>query len=367
MLDRLPSELVDHILDFTDTWPEEERPNTFYRLSLVNKKVGERAQKALYYDLRTDSTWFRKKLVGTLQENEQAREAVKALTIVHDHAGTSEILETCPNVQRIVFDHTFQLSVSSFKGFKPLPSVMVLTCVHMDKSPALDPICLPNLVELTISFTYFRPGEMDRFFNSAALPSLKALAISLIYDYGGRPPFPQTFPNLPLDFVAQLDMLQISSVDLDYVNPAIFRSPTPILLTTTFITRVGPAVFDLKRLEQYTRLAPPHICFAEPHAGYFECAKEVPQTLECLINLAVLVSSPSKPFSLQLPHFLQRIDAALIPETSARLEELMRACGENGVEVVWHSMRTSGWAELRKDFWRYAKAFKEDGRGVRRM
>ncbi|GAA5861574.1 hypothetical protein JCM8547_008078 [Rhodosporidiobolus lusitaniae] len=350
MLDRLPPELVDHVLAFIPPMiPPKWSRNTLLACCLVDKSISERAFALLWRDLGWPDGQ-NAKLLAVLEDERTAMRGtlVRSLRVYgkNPHPLVKRMprlkelsLEVCPGgvdlgaVAKAVPElKTLRLRISGPLAIHPSLSFLALTC-------------------LTISGTNF-PAS---FLTPAVLPSLRALAYCRSLKVHPRDCYSTLFPLDPGSLLHQLDMFQVP------IREVVDGLPSPYLQlfvpTLVTVNLDGIENIEAHHLARHLRFELPAEALEawldvdiegvrEEWEDYDEyCAGGV-RHLVHLVEQASLSS-------LHIP----RIPPKLV-STSKTFGRLLETCEKKGVEVVYFDQMEEREGSFSWSFWRYAKQLK---------
>ncbi|GAA5900809.1 hypothetical protein JCM6882_007670 [Rhodosporidiobolus microsporus] len=227
MLDRLPPELIDHIL-LLAVEPEPRatstgstgRQSTLKACSLVCRALRQRAQPMLWRVVRL---WTRR----------QAANLEAAIAGDHGFTTRTEHLQLqCENDMYIartmvflpLFPNLVTLSLSLLEdeevnvyALAALPHLRVLEIHRATIKDAVSDVVSPHLVELSLShISVYRVATLTPLFQQSTLPALKALSLCRLLDTAATSPY--FLPRLPSPLTDQLDILVLASEDLDLIQ-----------------------------------------------------------------------------------------------------------------------------------------------------
>ncbi|GAA5869531.1 hypothetical protein JCM8547_001516 [Rhodosporidiobolus lusitaniae] len=340
MLDRLPPELIDHILLLAIPslipWPldqdaDAERRRILRTFCLVSHILRDQA------------------LDGCSLAEQVRVLDVRRLDGMHELEG---LLRRVEGVQEVVFSGWRNARLS---GLAALPDLSTLSFLGVQFSwkPTFR---LSSLVQLNLKNGRFPPDYSSTLFATSALPSLRVLAVGICTSSTE-----QFIPSLSPSFLSQLDMVQMhatpSALNTVTLPPVYCDSPTPVLFTNPW--EPSPTGHELLHLQT---LRPRHLRILSMSLWSFVANTHAANTL--LTDLSTFLhlppSSSSSPLlSLHLPSFLQSINTTTTPVTYGLLQKVLKRCEEGKVEVVWYE---EGYEErwmISKGFWRWAKGWKE--------
>ncbi|GAA6039799.1 hypothetical protein JCM8097_004227 [Rhodosporidiobolus ruineniae] len=187
MLDRLPLELVQHIVFLTlpsssSFTKYRERQDTLLALCLTSSVLRDIAQPVLFQSvaLKSDHAHYPRSFLDVVEANEALGQHVRALRlqgaedVVSSSADRdfSRFAAHCPNVVEVMLYHEF----ANLQSLEVFPRLKRLVCSH-DRLRITLPLRLPHLQELSLTCT-----TTSRFhaLPPASLPSLQALHLQCI-------------------------------------------------------------------------------------------------------------------------------------------------------------------------------------------
>ncbi|BGP15395.1 hypothetical protein JCM10213_005105 [Rhodosporidiobolus nylandii] len=349
MLDRLPIELLDKVLELAappltntlDDYIERDRRTTLRACALICRRVSRVAQALLWKDLTLVELDDVAKVQRALENEDNRRRAMGTRTALAGGSANVKDLEALlPQLGGLaeLRNHAWYSGVwLSVTTLASLSNLRILEIDDLTLKGDWASARFPSLVRLRLDGVYFVTDTqaLPSVFCQDAFPALRALELSnLVVDDGENSA--RGFPTLPLPFLAQLDMLSLSAWDLD-VLPPVFSSSTPVVL--------GVSSYHLataQRADSVASVQPRHLALWPVRKG-----AEVPQSLSALAHLCSL---PTHPSSLHLPHSL-----LALPSSASALQQLEQGCKQHGVELLWYD---GGEDDLFFHFWRYAKKLK---------
>ncbi|BGP15309.1 hypothetical protein JCM10213_002632 [Rhodosporidiobolus nylandii] len=309
MLDRLAIELLEQILRFAaplDYTPElyEERRATIRSLCLVSRRTRQVAQPMLPEVFRAGRT---EEHVEALETGGRGRQ-VKVLIYIGQYICEEEAgwlhrtLAACPRVRDLRFLHT----VFDLKWLEPLSELrrVLLYCgrIHLTNAETT----LPQLEELSMTETSSEPEDLHLMLRSHCLPALQSLAMEGFGVYSGS------------------DMAAISSaLSSDFLDG-----------TKVFVLNADDLIaFQLSSFHTWTRPA----VTLQSVLGYPEWPSRIRPFLPAL-------SEHNTVRNLGVPDFLHP-SRTLPAELASFRGELLKACADNKIRVVWTAELT-GWDSM---------------------
>ncbi|GAA5902346.1 hypothetical protein JCM6882_000507 [Rhodosporidiobolus microsporus] len=337
MLDRLPVELLSHILRLAaplEYTPDKyrERRELLRRLCLVCKRVMDVAQPMLPQVF----TFQREADEAHLREGDPARGQSVRLLKLHEHYREScpveATLGACRNVVdlRLSFLMDFNLGLLA-----DLKNLRHLTTMYTN--PTCPPnLVLPNLVSAALAGRAVQTPFFETFLTSTRLPSLRSLSIELSSGdsrlYGTR-----KLPSFPLSLLRQLDDLIVGASDIPLADLSTLE-PAPVLVDCHWMELYAlcsdpsplPPALRLYDIEYLASSSESHLGAHDSFAVF--------QVLNTFRIRLFSMPLPSKqPRVLVLPGALQAKHRPLHHLVETAVKELLDACGKIEVEVLWDS------------------------------
>ncbi|GAA5855779.1 hypothetical protein JCM8547_000353 [Rhodosporidiobolus lusitaniae] len=364
MLDRLPPELVDHILDLLPSPAKldgvHERTIALRACCVVSKALRDRAESLLWRDvaiLRWDQA--DRALLRFKDANNETKERLsgtRSLRLgVEDQLfhvdETFDILAFSPGLRELRLECQGDLDMSLLAN-----SVSNLEILALNRSITLRSsasFVFPYLTNLSLNRTDLLPSFATNIFATftSALPSLRALAISPNHEPTEPHIYEILFDAKSPAFLGRrstLDMLQLHLKDITEFSKPVFYSEVPTVITVT-----NNSLASQRMRELLSECAPSHVRYY--HSPSAPTRLDI--FAEGLMRLLLLVHVPSRPKSLHVPSCLR-------PEPSERIAEpqdaLFAACERKGVEVVWYDLEEEDEREVSPSFWRYAMGIKAE-------
>ncbi|BGP15327.1 hypothetical protein JCM10213v2_003289 [Rhodosporidiobolus nylandii] len=293
MLDRLPVELLEHILRFAaplDYTPElyKERRATLKRFCLVSRGLRAAAQPMLPEVVLVDGA----KDVGALETGGRGRQ-IKLLVYQR------------PFVEKLADDaHSLQRTLAA------CPLVRDLRFFDVDLNLKL----LEPLREL----------RRVAFFDSHCLPALRSFAVTSL-----GPEDERAFSAaLSAGFFDTIKLI-LSAEEISEL-PSSFPYPDPSLVLLTMITVPAPSDFT-------PPFKPIHLALC-PRVTLEDTVDE-PELLVAIRSFLPALSQHSTIRNLGVPDFLHP-SHALSGELASLRIELLKACTDNKVRIVWTAARS---------------------------
>ncbi|BGP15365.1 hypothetical protein JCM10213_001443 [Rhodosporidiobolus nylandii] len=357
MLDRLPPELLDKVLELAapvqpiETYGRNavDHKPIVCACSLVCRAVRERAQPLLWR--RFEPVHLGR--ISQLASLGQTR-LLELDTYVSDAKLNGAFLQQpLPLDFLSSFSRLDTLHLSTLVGAAPLDLEKLAITSHLrrlflervDIKPVIRPITFPTLEVLSMSECAMLAQTSAALFVTATFPSLRAFAWMNLKHPGTEDHF---FPSLSPAFISQLDMMQMySNVLRDGVPTSTFLHGTPILLSVPVTDLTTDAwLAPLHRLPNLrVRLA--HLELAS--VGLFLLMQG-----SVSANLVKLVSGSNPPRAVQVLRAMQ----ASARNRNSMMGKLVEACERNGVEMLWHDEGEENDVHVSPSFWQYAKELK---------
>ncbi|GAA5859776.1 hypothetical protein JCM8547_007022 [Rhodosporidiobolus lusitaniae] len=357
MLDRLPPELVDHVLDQLPSpiKPERalEQQNTLWALSLSCRRLYNVIRPRLCRDVFLDET-----RVGAFEaslataEGAELAGGIRTFTFVAGMADftagvVQAVLSRLPAVEeiRLELDMAQSCDLSCIEGCKN--NLRKLTLARFALSIATPPtFTLPCLVELTLSTMDYTDSVLSHLLSPSFLPSLRHLALN-------------TFLNSDYEEVSPVDAI------LDY--PILPQLSTLHLIADevyTFHDDNLPSDPNLSLVLTTIDSDLDHPFHSTPYHLRYISSSEQGETSSDLdfTNLDRLVDDRNEnpPKSLHLPERLRR----LADNAKGPLGFIVAKCGERGVEVKWYEEEDEEEAGVSRSFCRFVQEKEEQRRAV---
>ncbi|GAA5956033.1 hypothetical protein JCM10213_005257 [Rhodosporidiobolus nylandii] len=328
MLDRLPVELLEHILRFAaplDYTPElyKERRATLKRFCLVSRGLRAAAQPMLPEVVLVDGA----KDVGALETGGRGRQ-IKLLVyqrpfvekLADDAHSLQRTLAACPLVRDLRF-FDVDLNLKLLEPLRELRRVAFFdSCVHLTDAATV----LPKVEELSIEFTAMDPGDLRLMLRSHCLPALRSFAVTSL-----GPEDERAFSAaLSAGFFDTIKLI-LSAEEISEL-PSSFPYPDPSLVLLTMITVPAPSDFT-------PPFKPIHLALC-PRVTLEDTVDE-PELLVAIRSFLPALSQHSTIRNLGVPDFLHP-SHALSGELASLRIELLKACTDNKVRIVWTAARS---------------------------
>ncbi|GAA5895317.1 hypothetical protein JCM6882_006642 [Rhodosporidiobolus microsporus] len=322
MLDRLPIELVSHILSFLDP-PSPSRltkPSSLYACCLVSKRVKEVAQPLLWLavvvekrgDLKavkpeaTSTGLIRytrilavdknvcaaKELEGLAQNSTGLREIRLRNLVLTNRDGVDAVLPHLTHLRRISFFNLEFLEVR-------------------------EPLAFPSLFSLSLHAVYTTRALLEGFLVPQYLPHLRMLSLTDLWDHwmSGTCPF---LPALSAALLDQLDVLQLAHEEL-HLSSAVMASHPHTLLSAHVEDLPNNPPRSASLRYKHLRIRPFPLDDSVPmdsseRAGLDELAESLPH-----LNLTTLL------LPLQLQH----------PSFRNEHVSILAECEKKRIDVLW--------------------------------
>ncbi|GAA5866737.1 hypothetical protein JCM8547_002743 [Rhodosporidiobolus lusitaniae] len=337
MLDRLPPELVNHILDFLPPPPAAGRADTLRALCIVSRQMYHLALPQLWREMLlgwTSQAVVLRRILADPTVN-HTREAVRTVTVCGRGTGVDvpavlPLFAHFPSLEKLVVRWCSTLNLEELQ--KSAPGLQFLTLMSIEFLDPLPPnFSFPSLTSLSLNDIDLPPSEYRTFLSSASLPNLRALSYTSSESLS-HPANAAVFSLFTGPFVEQLDALQLTARDALFFPPGLLYLSTPTLLTA--------------RIADLSSRAPTSLTL---HLRLLDRLLEG-RTLQRLVRLI----KNAHLSSLHLP-----ADSSWVSEApGGTVPALSEACVEKGVELRWYSSGGEEEHEVSQAFWRYAKEFK---------
>ncbi|GAA5866719.1 hypothetical protein JCM8547_002735 [Rhodosporidiobolus lusitaniae] len=347
MLDRLPPELVDHVLDLLPQPPAAERADTLRACCLVSKRLRDIALPTLWRHVELNGDEQERAFVERVEDatTEHLLGEITSMTLF-GHSGIVEpLLERFPALGKLTWDVSVGgLDLSSWGGWACYLMTLSLSDAYLS---TLTPFTFPSLTSLSLSRVQLPLSLMPTIWSSTTFPSLRALSYS--------PPFAVT-PVLPLflsyispPFSDQLDLVQIPYEDGEHFAAGYGLAlpsavPTLITLSSSFL-ETDP---DAQEASVTT--------LADSEARHLRLVLDEDESVEQTTNLLQaseqVFRRSSSCQSFVLPTSVRRVGVS--PSLSCFLE----ACATRSVDVIWANGELEDEHEVSPAFWRYVREIK---------
>ncbi|GAA5914050.1 hypothetical protein JCM6882_001833 [Rhodosporidiobolus microsporus] len=357
MLDRLPPELLDHILELAvppastlnEAKPREE---TLRQCSLVSQAVRERAQALLWRDVVVRIPAQAARLLQLVKEGDvgDLRRATKSVQWLFKapprYDQIEEVVQLSSGLQHLelVFS-SVPVAVEQF-GAKTVASLTTLSLWNASLLPEPTTFLpFPRLSTLEFEGVYMCPAAMSKLLTPTALPSLRALFLGQ-FDQDGDPVFPKLAPA----FVSRLEDFQLTfSPGLaPPIPPSTFEFAPPAALIVE--------ISDLESLLEHIAAdpdftLPPHLFF-----DTFYGVRTTDNGPRFSILTSVVLAYPTPLQSIHLP-----ISLLLSQAFHVYLEDLLSLCDKRSIDVVWRQEEQAFCMSFSQTFRRYARRLKATG------
>ncbi|BGP13622.1 hypothetical protein JCM10213_007798 [Rhodosporidiobolus nylandii] len=341
MLDRIPPELLDQILDLAAPTSEErdearERRRTLLSCSLICRTLQNHAQPLLWRVVEF-STWEQAHALVKVDEASGMWAMARTLKAWDkDGLQTGRVVEVLARMTSLKevclagFEEARELHLDVFTELPALEYLALQGLPVALTSPSL--FCLR---ELSLNYLQLRRGTAARLLLPEALPSLRALALSQIEDSSCPGSFEFSLPTLPPSLLNQLDIFELHTVDSYLFAPQLIGESTVVVLGDDLSYK--PLILDDSsspalsiRHFRVPYIPPP----SDPSIHSLHTTAAILNRLDALVSL--LRRPVTSILSIHLPESLKP-DAA-----NSHCEEICHAtvtvlalCGARGVEVVW--------------------------------
>ncbi|BGP15227.1 hypothetical protein JCM10213_000821 [Rhodosporidiobolus nylandii] len=340
MLDRLPLELLDHILHFAaplDYTPDlyKERRATLRSCCLVSRTMRELAQPMLpeVFAART------KKDVQMLETDGRGKQ-VKLLACNGEHwireskdepgwqRGT---MAACPHVRDLrLFGADLNLELLA-----PLSALRRLVLVDGRIGLTNAETTLSKLEELSMDATHMDSVGFGVLLRTHCLPALQSLAVTGLDPNDGA-----AFSSaISSGFFDSVKHIVLDAYDLAQLPPSFpLPDPSRVLLTTSHFP--SPEEFTLS-------FKPTHLALS-PSATLEDVLTNsgLPDAIRSFLPVLSLHTTIR---NLGVPDFLHP-SRSLAGELASLRRELLKACADNKIRVVWTADRTMWDSLVRSEF-----------------
>ncbi|GAA5906416.1 hypothetical protein JCM6882_004430 [Rhodosporidiobolus microsporus] len=254
MLDRLPTELVAHILSFVDP-PSPfhlTKPSSLHACCLVSKRIKVLAQPLLWRVLvLKEKADFEavKREAGASGLGKQAR----VLEVKGSACQAVRVAEVLILVPKLV-----ELRLESFVCDIDAPNEVDELLPHLahlnrlafeltDFPSALTAPVFPHLVSLALRDVFVQQELILDLLQPFHVPALRTLQLANLYDPGPPDHF---LPVLPRELLDQVSVLHLDISELWYADSAVFEH-AHILLATSFVSKldeIEPSAFPFNKI-----------------------------------------------------------------------------------------------------------------------
>ncbi|GAA5829860.1 hypothetical protein JCM11251_007910 [Rhodosporidiobolus azoricus] len=330
MLDRLPTELLIHVLSYLDPMSPDRISSRrdLYNCCLTTRRMRIHAQPLLWRQLKTgktldkapdelcrhvqvlvvDGAWYYDPKCA-VQVNWMTFEGGLKDVRLRNFQGKGEyaaiLFSLLTSTQRLVLD------TIDFDPYVPCPS----------------PRLFPHLVSFSIFNLVIAPTFLSTFLQRDYLPNLRFLRLSVLAD----PYEPDTFyfPEIKRDFLKQLSVLQIELECLETLGAMPAQGQCRLLVSSSLeaLSNVStiPSQVHHFHIEYFplTDLLPYYANQPEWKYADFRRARE--ESLACLPDLLRRSQLSTILFPLSLQH----------PALEKAFGLIKEACIEKGIEVLW--------------------------------
>ncbi|BGP13630.1 hypothetical protein JCM10213_007806 [Rhodosporidiobolus nylandii] len=372
MLDRLPAELLDEILDLAAPvldWPagSRERRETLRRCCLVCKAVKARAQPLLWRDVDFSPPARVRDLDKAVSCKPELAELVKTFK---DKFAVSA-LPRLVNLVRLSLVGTVSLvDLHAFSSFPDLADLH-LQGVSLSRLAQERPLHFPSIRQLALLNVTFRTlEEMEILLDASILPELRALSIAGLSDGTTSR---RVLPSLPPRLRDRLDVLEVYTSDVSLLDERVLARPAVLVLGN--IQNRSFTWLDHASQAEHIRLPPlnrlPEV--AEGQDLSLDDIHNVIYLKRITADLHTLLASkpasrlrclyvPTVPFSSAV----SEDDTSALEEVRA-FKRMLKACEAKGIEVVElkeekaleYSVRR--FYPISREVWRRMKQLKQEG------
>jgi hypothetical protein len=373
MLDQLPLELLDHILDLLPSPSTadgaRERTDTLIVCCFVSKRVYERTLPVLWRDIRLESEEQVRMMVTVVEQGVAAelRSSTKAFTVAGDPysgfpislRGPLPLVALFPAIKRLELISGSEGAVDFKLLATGLPGG---STVFSHSSPQAELLSLADLEFLHLASTITSSFPAQTTFPSLRslglhevkpdldslqsllqlpnFPKLKFLAYTPKNDDRTAPSVLKWIEN---DLMQQLDGLQLHVENFNYFTTSTLRLPVPTVFTAD--------EFDLEDGVSLPSAGPEHVRFWIRGGDVRDiCPWHV-------ANLLEVVNVVPPPRSLHLPTIL-RNGWRTFNGVASSLDGVLSTCHSRQTEVLWYDPDQEDNYAVSPSFWRYAKRFK---------
>ncbi|GAA5890684.1 hypothetical protein JCM6882_000625 [Rhodosporidiobolus microsporus] len=376
MLDRLPTELLDHIVRLSYqplSGPSSlsDRHSILKRLCLVSRTVRAVAQPLLWAHITVSTpaqvTALAKLLVGEFDEQSTAVRYNLTRSVPELVACVRDIDVWAYDIRKTVDYSSFLLVLAAFPpgaansniGFGcerdatrrlqvanfalAASSLTSLTLVEVHLHGAVVP--LPALTFLSLSFLQAASDTLSALFSSTTLPALRVL----VFDrFSFENPVTDTFAALSEPFLQQLDILQVCPDDSCHFPLSLVNSPFAFVFSLDrFDTSLG-TWYTLEIFLNTAHLENLHVKVPNPTSSEY-CIP--PEDFGALGEIVEGMGSFVSPRALHLP-----LSSASLVE--GELDDFVALCDKHGTEI-WYGVEPGEvWSSVKQ---MRARAREEEG------
>ncbi|GAA6036145.1 hypothetical protein JCM8097_006638 [Rhodosporidiobolus ruineniae] len=359
MLDRLPPELIDRILELTyrpAPFPDpddvdQERRRTLSRCCLVCSALRERAQPLFHQEValrKSDnaSAFFRLLLADEAGEVSSRVKTVRAGFAV----GPAVLRSTLKKLPQLEAVHIAERRMLVGELADLAAPTICLSNVTLTRYGPIRPTTIVSLSLHIVNSSL----SLNSFFSAELFPSLRALALGGLCGEDGlvRPyEIQRTMQPPPAAFTDQLDMCQLYSGNL--------RASEQLRMFPTTCALLDSRVIRHSDTRRFPDVFPPHLRILFSHT----IAKD-PTSAKCLSisvmlrHLTHLTQSPSPLKSLHLPRLLLHFLPSAPGDIQDRFQRLLTTYRAHDVELVYHDEDEDDMWKVSTHFWRYARELK---------
>ncbi|BGP15398.1 hypothetical protein JCM10213_005102 [Rhodosporidiobolus nylandii] len=356
MLDRLPMELLDEVLDLAMSSSPPSRNATARACCLVSQAIRKRAQSLLWRHVHVVGVGGAL-LLEQLRQPEMGETAKLARTISTqkvDAQTAMSILQLLPAVEEVTLSGTGDGALDLAEVAK-VPGLRALHLLSVAVAPLSVPIPFPRLDLLALRCITAAPSTLSSLLSTASLPTLSCLVLERIYDLQRRHDDDTYFPFLPSDLVDQVSLLRIQPVHLRQDIPAELRARDNVLVEIYWSDLPN----GLGRPHSLSDFAPLQVRHLRSNLSLakrnWDKLLSQPNVLSTkiaasLAGLADLLRQPFRPRTIHLsptplPHTLPLDGPLRLP-----VSRLLATVAEVDVRVFWHEQPNNEREMMR--FWR---------------
>ncbi|GAA6035770.1 hypothetical protein JCM8097_005692 [Rhodosporidiobolus ruineniae] len=225
MLDRLPPELLHHILDSIDPLDRIEREDALCRCSLVSKTLCTAARPLLWRDLAPLGPEMPLLLDG-VRNNPALASLVRRITYNDNCDPIVDVLDTFTQLEvvKLAFMRFDATVVREAEWERLELDTLVVSGAEITAPPSS--LTFSSLSTLVIDNFRATPDTLARLLRPAVLPFVRALSLDGSYRLNSL-----AFPDLPLPLLSNLEVLQVPLDYLPAVSSDIVAGPAPLLVT----------------------------------------------------------------------------------------------------------------------------------------